>query len=64
MRFNNLYSDTFTIPEVMLTKGGAKIMDLQNPEKKMSKSTDNPNGYILMRDEPEDHPAKAVQGSH
>lgn len=53
MRFNNLYSDTFTIPEVMLPKSGAKIMDLQNPEKKMSKSSDNPNGYILMRDEPE-----------
>lgn len=54
LRFNNLYSDTFTIPEVLLMKAGAKIMDLQTPEKKMSKSSDNPNGYIMIMDKPED----------
>ncbi len=53
-RFNNLYSDTFKIPEVLLMKAGAKIMDLQEPEKKMSKSSDNPNSYILIMDKPED----------
>lgn len=54
IRFNNLYSATFTIPEVLLMKAGAKIMDLQEPEKKMSKSSDNPNSYILIMDKPED----------
>ena len=54
LRFNNLYSDTFTIPEVLLMKAGAKIMDLQNPEKKMSKSSENPNGFIMIMDKPED----------
>lgn len=53
-RFNNLYSETFTVPEVLLMKAGAKIMDLQEPEKKMSKSSDNPNGYIMIMDKPED----------
>lgn len=54
IRFNNLYSETFTVPEVLLMKAGAKIMDLQNPEKKMSKSSDNPNSFILIMDRPED----------
>lgn len=53
-RFNNTYSDTFVIPEVLLMKAGAKIMDLQNPEKKMSKSSENPNGYVAILDKPED----------
>lgn len=52
-RFNRAYSPTFTIPEAYVGKQGAKIMDLQNPTKKMSKSADNPNGYILIMDEPE-----------
>ena len=41
-RFNNLYSPTFTIPEPYIATTGQKIMDLQNPNKKMSKSEDNP----------------------
>lgn len=53
MRFNNLYSPTFTIPEPYIADTGAKIMDLQEPEKKMSKSADNPNAYILILDPPE-----------
>jgi tryptophanyl-tRNA synthetase len=52
-RFNNLYSPTFTIPEGYIPEAGAKIMDLQEPTKKMSKSSDNPNSYILIMDPPE-----------
>ncbi|CAM2749005.1 tryptophan--tRNA ligase [Hathewaya histolytica] len=52
-RFNNLYSPTFTIPEPYISDSGAKIMNLQEPTKKMSKSSDNPNSYILMMDPPE-----------
>ncbi|MCD2501288.1 tryptophan--tRNA ligase [Clostridium sp. NSJ-145] len=52
-RFNNTYSPTFTIPEGYVPKEGAKIMDLQDPTKKMSKSEENPNCYILIMDSPE-----------
>ena len=52
-RFNRLYSDTFVIPEPYIAKAGAKIMDLQDPTKKMSKSDENGNGYILIMDPPE-----------
>ncbi|GAA0733478.1 tryptophan--tRNA ligase [Clostridium oceanicum] len=51
-RFNNTYSPTFTIPEPYIPKSGAKIMSLQEPTKKMSKSSDNPNSYILIMDPP------------
>ena len=49
-RFNSNYSDTFKLPEGYIPKAGAKIMDLQDPTKKMSKSSDNPNSFILMMD--------------
>lgn len=52
-RFNRLYSDTFVIPEPYIAKLGAKIMDLQEPNKKMSKSGENVNGFILIMDPPE-----------
>ena len=52
-RFNNTYSPTFTIPDGYVPKEGAKIMDLQDPSKKMSKSEENPNCYILIMDPPE-----------
>lgn len=52
-RFNSLYSPTFNIPEAYIPENGAKIMDLQEPTKKMSKSSDNPNSYILIMDPPE-----------
>lgn len=52
-RFNRMYSDTFVIPEAYMGKTGAKIMDLQDPTKKMSKSEENVNGYILIMDPPE-----------
>lgn len=51
-RFNNRYSDTFVIPEPLVSKVGAKIYSLQNPEKKMSKSEENPKGTIDLLDEP------------
>lgn len=52
-RFNNAYSETFKIPEAYIPKAGAKIMDLQDPTKKMSKSGENPNGAILLMDSPD-----------
>lgn len=52
-RFNNSYSPTFKVPESYIPEAGAKIMDLQEPNKKMSKSSDNPNSYILIMDSPE-----------
>ena len=51
IRFNNKYGDTFKVPEPMIPKMGAKIMDLQEPTKKMSKSADNYKGVILLLDD-------------
>ncbi|MEY8307936.1 tryptophan--tRNA ligase [Erysipelotrichaceae bacterium 51-3] len=51
-RFNKRYSDTFKIPEPLVTKVGAKIYDLQNPTKKMSKSESSPKGCIELLDNP------------
>lgn len=53
IRFNNKYGETFKIPEPMIAKVGAKIMDLQDPTKKMSKSSDNPKGIIFLLDSEE-----------
>ncbi len=50
-RFNNLYGDVFTVPEPYIGKAGARIMSLQEPTSKMSKSDPNPNGYISILDE-------------
>jgi len=47
-RFNNRYGDSFIVPDILLTKTGAKIMDLQNPLKKMDKTTDNDKGCIFL----------------
>ena len=52
-RFNSAYSDTFVLPEGYTTKEGAKIMSLQDPLHKMSKSDTNVNAYILMTDTPD-----------
>ena len=49
-RFNGIYGDVFTIPEAYLGKTGAKIMSLQDPMKKMSKSDENINGSIYLTD--------------
>lgn len=53
MRINNKYKKVFTIPEPLITKTKTKIMDLQDPSKKMSKSSDNPKSLIYMLDSPE-----------
>jgi tryptophanyl-tRNA synthetase len=42
----------FTIPEPYIPEFGARVMSLQDPTKKMSKTDDNPNGYIMLLDEP------------
>lgn len=49
-RFNTLYSDTFKVPEPYIAKTGARIMSLQDPTHKMSKSDPNENSYILLLD--------------
>ncbi|MCM3797367.1 tryptophan--tRNA ligase [Caldibacillus thermoamylovorans] len=51
-RFNKKYNDIFTIPDIHLPKVGARIMSLQEPTKKMSKSDPNQKGFISMLDEP------------
>lgn len=50
-RFNNIYSPTFKVPEGLYVKVGAKINDLQDPSKKMSKSAENPNGSVFLSDD-------------
>lgn len=52
-RFNNRYSPTFKIPEGYYPKGGARVMSLQEPTKKMSKSDSNENAFILLEDDPD-----------
>ena len=52
-RFNRAYGDTFVIPDAYIPKVGARVMSLQDPTMKMSKSDPNPNGYISMLDEPD-----------
>lgn len=50
-RFNSVYGDVFTIPEAYIPKTGAKIMSLQEPDKKMSKSDENENATIRLLDD-------------
>ena len=54
IRFNNKYGNTFTVPECLIPEVGAKIMDLQEPTKKMSKSNDTYKGTILLLDSEKD----------
>ena len=53
-RFNHHYGDTFVIPVASVPALGARVMDLQHPERKMSKSTGSPLGTVLLFDEPEE----------
>lgn len=53
MRFNNLYGEVFKVPDAYIPKVGAKIMSLQDPCKKMSKSDSNENSYIAILDSPD-----------
>jgi tryptophanyl-tRNA synthetase len=50
-RFNAIYGDVFTIPEPYIGKQGARVMSLQEPDKKMSKSDENPNASIYLMDD-------------
>jgi len=50
-RFNNRYSDTFVVPEGLLSKTGSSIKSLQDPTAKMSKSDPNENGYVALTDD-------------
>ena len=50
-RFNSIYGPVFTVPEPYIMKSGARVCSLQDPTKKMSKSDENQNGYISLRDD-------------
>ncbi len=52
-RFNGIYSPTFTVPAPIIPKHGARVMSLQDPTKKMSKSDENVNGFIAVLDSPD-----------
>lgn len=52
-RFNNRFSETFKVPDPFIAKEGAKIMSLQDPTSKMSKSDSNDNSYIILMDDPD-----------
>jgi len=51
-RFNSRFGDTLTVPEVRILKESAKVFDLQNPESKMSKSGESPQGIVWLLDDP------------
>jgi tryptophanyl-tRNA synthetase len=53
IRFNHVYGPVFVVPEVRTPAAGARVMDLQAPERKMSKSVDNDTGVIRMLDGPD-----------
>jgi tryptophanyl-tRNA synthetase len=53
IRFNGRFGDTFTVPKATFPPVGARIMDLQNPTAKMSKSADSPQGAVPLLDPPE-----------
>ena len=52
-RFNGLYGETFVVPEPMILKTGARVMALDDPMAKMSKSSPTPAGYVALLDEPD-----------
>ena len=54
IRFNSRYGETFVIPEAEIPKVGARVMDLQHPERKMSKSVVSPLGTLNISDSPDD----------
>ncbi len=54
IRFNHRYGDTLVVPESAIPAAGARVMDLQHPENKMSKSVNSPLGTVLMLDGPDE----------
>ena len=53
IRFNGIYGDTFKVPEPYIGEAGARVMSLQDPTKKMSKSDEDSNAYISIIDDPD-----------
>ena len=53
-RFNSRYGETFKLPEAVVPAAGARVMDLQSPTNKMSKSLDSPRGTVDLLDDPAD----------
>jgi len=51
-RFNSRYGETFAVPEAAISSAGARVMDLQNPVNKMSKSLESPRGTVDLLDDP------------
>jgi tryptophanyl-tRNA synthetase len=62
IRFNSRFGDTFNVPEALISKTGARIMSLQDPIKKMSKSDENEKAYIALLD-PENIIRKKIMSS-
>lgn len=54
LRFNRIYGDVFTVPEPYISKSGARVMSLQEPTRKMSKSDENINSWVAILDTPDD----------
>ena len=54
IRFNNVYGETFKVPQAYIPRVGARIMSLQDPTSKMSKSDKDPNGCVHLLEKPED----------
>src|SRR5215213_2533521 len=52
-RFNGMYGETFVVPEPLILDAGARVMALDEPTKKMSKSSPTPSGYVALLDEPD-----------
>jgi tryptophanyl-tRNA synthetase len=52
IRFNHRFGETFVLPQAVTPKAGARVMDLQNPESKMSKSSSGDAGIVYLLDEP------------
>lgn len=62
-RFNHGFGETFVVPEAFIRKEGARIMALDNPEKKMSKSASSELSYIALLDEPEKAAKKIMKAA-
>jgi tryptophanyl-tRNA synthetase len=52
-RFNHLYGETFVVPEALIPPTGARVMSLDAPEEKMSKSSARPGSYVAILDDPD-----------
>ncbi len=62
-RFNFIYGETFTVPKAVIAKAGARIMDLDEPTQKMSKSEEQPGRAISLLDSPDDMRGKIMRAT-